>query len=628
MAPVKMIGASPARGVGLSKNTKSFGRSRSTRAEDEEDVYEEEFGGRASSRSKNRIARAELLGIDDNVVVGRRELRSRSAARVRGAVDIEMDVGEEETTVPKSRSSSRMRGRKEEALHESREVRSLSASRSVRNGVDAPEIDERLYSARSLQSTPRPQSRVATPRSSVKASREQEDSRAPPEVPSVEEIRGRRIGLSCLDSEDVVVTEKRERVSYRAPAKSPRASRENSDLPEERLLRVERLSKRPGRSPKKLVDDVVDVQVEPVASQAERAPRRNVRKADLDGPEDEEDATGLYRRGGKAVRQPKRKMRDIPRDPASMLPVSQPPECEMVDVTPLEPADPFLLPPSPTTSSRSPRETGTCRIGWLNVIGDLIMWKDVPRSTLWFGAGTFSILSASFMKEMQLGLVAISANLALCYLAVVFFYQTFSRRAPDLLTGQSKGGQVTEADLIGLIRFTLPAINLALKKAREVFSGDPLTTLRVAIVLWLVAKVGAGISVWSFLRYGFFALFTIPKCHSNYSTQIYAFGQSLLERAWATWDSFAHKRAILIGGFLLAWNISSYSSRLWGGFILVVWLKFYQQSNPASFEKALADASASSAIDRIDRRKSLQLTTTASRGSQAAPVANDGPAPN
>lgn len=52
-------------------------------------------------------------------------------------------------------------------------------------------------------------------------------------------------------------------------------------------------------------------------------------------------------------------------------------------------------------------------------------------------------------------------------------------RAPELLTRQSKGGQVTEADLIGLIRFTLPAINLALKKAREVFSGDPLTTLRV-----------------------------------------------------------------------------------------------------------------------------------------------------
>lgn len=154
-------------------------------------------------------------------------------------------------------------------------------------------------------------------------------------------------------------------------------------------------------------------------------------------------------------------------------------------------------------------------------------------------------------------------------------------------------------------------------------------------------------------------------------------GQSLLLRGWTTWDSFAHKKAMLIGGFLLAWNTSSYSSRLWGGkllglvfntfipwttvrspclsllssqaqpagsclindlymwivrtvsesllrncsymlwpgagFILVVWLKLYQQSHPASFEKALADASGSSAIDRIDRRKNLQQTTMASR---------------
>lgn len=118
--------------------------------------------------------------------------------------------------------------------------------------------------------------------------------------------------------------------------------------------------------------------------------------------------------------------------------------------------------------------------------------------------------------------------------------------------------------------------------------------------------------------------------------------QSLLLRGWMTWDSFTHKKAILIGGFIFAWNISSYSSRLWGGkpqtgfriwsshelhffqhihsrtyeiilvfwlgagFILVVWFKLYQQSNPARFEKALADMGGSSAIDHIDRKKSLQ----------------------
>lgn len=252
------------------------------------------------------------------------------------------------------------------------------------------------------------------------------------------------------------------------------------------------------------------------------------------------------------------------------------------------------------------------------------MWKDVPRSTLWFGAGSFGILSASVMKEIQLGIVAISANLALCYLAVVFFYRTFLHRS----VAQSSGGQinsseVTEADFLGLIQFVLPTINLALNKSREIFSGDPATTLRVAIVLWLVSKMGAGVSIWSFLRFGFFALFTIPKCHSRYSTQLYELAQSLLLRGRATWDSFTHKKAILLGGFLLAWNTSSYSSRFWGGFILMVWLKLYQQSNPANFEKALADAGDSSAIDRIDRRRSLLHSTIASQVSQAVPMSED-----
>jgi hypothetical protein len=58
-------------------------------------------------------------------------------------------------------------------------------------------------------------------------------------------------------------------------------------------------------------------------------------------------------------------------------------------------------------------------------------------------------------------------------------------------------------------------------------------------------------------------------------------------------------------------SVSSYSHHLtWyvqmgAGFMLIVWLKLYQQSHPASFEKALSDASCGSAMDRIDHRKSL-----------------------
>ncbi|XP_024391707.1 uncharacterized protein [Physcomitrium patens] len=668
VAPVRMVGVSqqsPRRtansgGVNdpgsLHKSTKRFSRSRSLRnSGGEEDVYEAEFGGpaerapsRASSRSKSRIAkdaRAELFGLDDAVhnVVRPRELRSRSAARVEG-VDVEMVEEKNESVhieVPKSRSSSRMRGQRTKEKSDAiamqaslqgsmeMEARSGRSSLLLKNDSAAHENDGRLYTARSTPSLPtaRPSDRVTTPRSSLRSLREQEESRASPDVPVREELRSSTVEhrplLPNWDYDVGGTPEQEAIVSYRIPTKSPRLTGENSDPPEERLLRVERLTRKQGRSPRKTPEETTDMEVEPGLVHTERAPRRNVRKADLDGPEDEENYMDLHRRA-RVARQPKKKVRDIPTDPASSLPVILLPQYVMTDVDPVEHVDPFL-PVSPNFSSQYFRETSTSRsVAWLHVLGDLVMWKDVPRSTLWFGAGSFGILSASVMKEIQLGIVAISANLALCYLAVVFFYRTFLHRS----VAQSSGGQinsseVTEADFLGLIQFVLPTINLALNKSREIFSGDPATTLRVAIVLWLVSKMGAGVSIWSFLRFGFFALFTIPKCHSRYSTQLYELAQSLLLRGRATWDSFTHKKAILLGGFLLAWNTSSYSSRFWGGFILMVWLKLYQQSNPANFEKALADAGDSSAIDRIDRRRSLLHSTIASQVSQAVPMSED-----
>ncbi|XP_024391708.1 uncharacterized protein [Physcomitrium patens] len=643
VAPVRMVGVSqqsPRRtansgGVNdpgsLHKSTKRFSRSRSLRnSGGEEDVYEAEFGGpaerapsRASSRSKSRIAkdaRAELFGLDDAVhnVVRPRELRSRSAARVEG-VDVEMVEEKNESVhieVPKSRSSSRMRGQRTKEKSDAiamqaslqgsmeMEARSGRSSLLLKNDSAAHENDGRLYTARSTPSLPtaRPSDRVTTPRSSLRSLREQEESRASPDVPVREELRSSTVEhrplLPNWDYDVGGTPEQEAIVSYRIPTKSPRLTGENSDPPEERLLRVERLTRKQGRSPRKTPEETTDMEVEPGLVHTERAPRRNVRKADLDGPEDEENYMDLHRRA-RVARQPKKKVRDIPTDPASSLPVILLPQYVMTDVDPVEHVDPFL-PVSPNFSSQYFRETSTSRsVAWLHVLGDLVMWKDVPRSTLWFGAGSFGILSASVMKEIQLGSVAQSSG------------------------GQINSSEVTEADFLGLIQFVLPTINLALNKSREIFSGDPATTLRVAIVLWLVSKMGAGVSIWSFLRFGFFALFTIPKCHSRYSTQLYELAQSLLLRGRATWDSFTHKKAILLGGFLLAWNTSSYSSRFWGGFILMVWLKLYQQSNPANFEKALADAGDSSAIDRIDRRRSLLHSTIASQVSQAVPMSED-----
>lgn len=359
------------------KSVRNFTRTKSLR-DSADDVYEAEFGGpaeraasRPSSRVKGRVvkdARAELLGLDEALHnVGNRELRSKSSARVKGTVDVEMDDAENGTQleVPKSRSASRMKARSSRdqvdlaGLQEAvqglgdRELRSISASRT-RNGTDVAEVDGSSYVSRSLHSTPRLTSRNSTPRVPVRSSREQEEPRNLHEAAGEKELRSggaaRRLLLNS-DSQDETLTGHGDRISYRVHTKSSLSARENTDSPEERLLRVERLSRKQGRSPRPARGEATDMVVETTLALSERGPRRNVRKAELEGVDDGEDAPGPQRRG-RVARQHKRKVRDT-REPTPMLPVSHPPECEMPDKPPVQPLDPPSS--SPAASRRSTR---------------------------------------------------------------------------------------------------------------------------------------------------------------------------------------------------------------------------------------------------------------------------------
>lgn len=49
---------------------------------------------------------------------------------------------------------------------------------------------------------------------------------------------------------------------------------------------------------------------------------------------------------------------------------------------------------------------------------------------------------------------------------------------------------------------------------------------------------------------GFFALFIIPKCHSNYSTQIYAFGIHYALSVFLSWQCSHRSKHLLTCGFL------------------------------------------------------------------------------
>lgn len=249
----------------------------------------------------------------------------------------------------------------------------------------------------------------------------------------------------------------------------------------------------------------------------------------------------------------------------------------------LSESNPILPPLQPIEpGSRSARGESTSEGGlWLHAIEDLIMWKDVPRSSLLFGASCFFILSASFVKDMSCRVLTLTAYVGMIRLAAVFFHRTFlsssSRQSAKLQQ------QVTEEDILRCIRVVLPVINLAFNKSGKLFSGDPATTLKVAAVLWLVARMGYALSLWSFLRFGLLALFIVPKFYVLYSNQLFDHGRALLLRAWMLWTSCSHKKAVIAGTCLMAWNLSSVSARLFGAFFMIVALRLYQQTHNPSF---------------------------------------------
>ncbi|CAK9225553.1 unnamed protein product [Sphagnum troendelagicum] len=516
-----------------------------------------------------------------------------------------------------------------------------------RNGMDMADMmmeDGHLYGLRSQHSTPRlqittsmdPQEETTTTsrRSNRSAKGTQdEELRAFQEVVLVKEVRKSssarsssiaRVGESA---DDLIVVGQEEKINLQASAKPTRASqRELKELTEERLsLKAERHhhARKQQRSPRKHKhdDNTTDIQLmntERMGASSEHITRRHARspqvsREELEHSDDYEEggiAAAAAQRRSRPDRQQKHKVHDPPppQEPMPMLPVSHhPSECEPHEV----PATTIQQPLEPTplcwpTSTMPTREADPSPYaGWLQATADLIMWRDIPRSALWFGAGSFIILSGSYMPTIQCGMVGVGANLALVYLAAVFFHRTFvPGSAAELSEDINEGYCTTEADIVRWIHTFLPAVNLALEKARQIFSGDPATTLKVAAVLWLFTRAGSSMSLWSFVRLCYFVLFTVPKCFACYSNQLYAHGWSIAARAWMVWDTYSYKKAVVVAAFLLAWNISSFSTRLWGGFMIFVWLRLYQQSHPLAFQGAAPEVR--STINLSDHQDTLQ----------------------
>ncbi|XP_014500655.1 reticulon-like protein B21 [Vigna radiata var. radiata] len=211
----------------------------------------------------------------------------------------------------------------------------------------------------------------------------------------------------------------------------------------------------------------------------------------------------------------------------------------------------------------------------LQSLVDLIMWKDISRSAFVFGIGTFTIVSSSYAKDINLSLISAMSYLGLIYLAVIFLHRSLICRG--VIDVESTNYVLGEEEAITVLKLILPYLNEFLSQLRTMFSGDPGTTIKLAISFFVLARCGSSITIWNMAKFCFFGSFTLPRICSSYSAQLTTFANFWIGRFRDAWDSCSHKKVVALAIFCLAWNLSSLVARIWSVFVLFVGFKYYQQ---------------------------------------------------
>ncbi|KAM0904405.1 hypothetical protein ACQ4PT_018039 [Festuca glaucescens] len=220
--------------------------------------------------------------------------------------------------------------------------------------------------------------------------------------------------------------------------------------------------------------------------------------------------------------------------------------------------------------------------GRMQNIVDLVMWRDVSKSAFVFGFGTFLLKSCSYAKDLNFNTITAASYLGLVYLGLRFLAKSILNRGESVeCDNERTGGRyhhlVGEEDAIWLLRLVLPYVNEVLLNLRSLFSGEPATTMKLALLLFAMARCGNFVTLWTLAKLVFFGIFIIPKVCSSYSTQLARYGKFWLERFRDAWESCSHKKAVVAAVFTLVWNVSSTVARVWAVFMLVVAMKCYQQ---------------------------------------------------
>ncbi|KAL5667990.1 hypothetical protein ACJX0J_020211, partial [Zea mays] len=160
-------------------------------------------------------------------------------------------------------------------------------------------------------------------------------------------------------------------------------------------------------------------------------------------------------------------------------------------------------------------------------IVNLVMWTDVSKSALVFGLGTFLLVSSSYAKDLNFNTITAASYAGLIYLGLRFLRKSILSRGESVECDDDGGvgGDrccylVGEEDAVWLLRLVLPYVNEVLLNLRSLFSGEPATTMKLALILFAMARCGNFVTLWTLAKLVFFGVFIIPKVCSSYSTQL------------------------------------------------------------------------------------------------------------
>ncbi|XP_050208601.1 reticulon-like protein B21 isoform X2 [Mercurialis annua] len=135
-----------------------------------------------------------------------------------------------------------------------------------------------------------------------------------------------------------------------------------------------------------------------------------------------------------------------------------------------------LSKPTPTPVRNNEYQNYPERHNKLQNIVDLVMWRDISRSAFVFGIGTFTIISSSYTKDLNVSFISVMSYVGLVYLALIFLYRSLIHRG--VIDIEDRRYVVGEEEAVWLIKLVLPYLNECLWKIRALFSGDPATTMK------------------------------------------------------------------------------------------------------------------------------------------------------